>query len=124
MTATTGSDATPPVQYFFQNTTTGMSSHNSGWQSSTSWTDTGLTAGTQYSYQVQARDSKATPNVGGWSTTASATTQGTVLLSDGFESGNFTTVCQNNMDRKGSQHRRQIQHTCQVCPQDGGLGFG
>jgi hypothetical protein len=85
MTATTGSDVTTPVQYFFQNTTSGMSSHNSGWQSSTSWTDTGLTPSTQYSYQVQARDSAGTPNVGGWSTTAYATTQGsTVTLSSNF----------------------------------------
>jgi hypothetical protein len=93
MTATTGSDATGPVQYFFQNTTSGMESHNSGWQTSTSWTDTGLTASTTYSYQVQARDSVSpTPNVGGWSTTQSATTQagGTppvVLFSDYFDSG-------------------------------------
>jgi len=41
---------------------------------------------------VQARDSVSpTPNVGGWSTTANATTQAAVLFSDGFESGNFTT---------------------------------
>jgi predicted MPP superfamily phosphohydrolase len=75
MTATTASDATGPVQYFFQNTTSGMSSHNNGWQTGTSWTDIGLTASTQYSYQVQARDSVSpTPNVGGWSTTADVTT--------------------------------------------------
>jgi len=93
MTATTGSDATGPVQYFFQNTTSGMSSHNSGWQTSTSWTDTGLTASTTYSYQVQARDSVSpTPNVGNWSTTQNATTQAdsSTLFGDGFESGNFT----------------------------------
>ena len=91
MTATTGTDATTPVQYFFQNTTSGMSSHNSGWQTSTSWTDTGLTPSTTYSYQVQARDSVSpTPNVGSWSTTAYATTATAPLFSDGFESGNFT----------------------------------
>ena len=87
MTATTASDATGPVQYFFQNTTSGMEGHNSGWQTSTSWTDTGLDPCTTYSYQVQARDSAATPNVGGWSTTANATTPAFTLFSDNFDSG-------------------------------------
>jgi hypothetical protein len=87
MTATTASDATGPVQYFFQNTTSGMEGHNSGWQTSTSWMDTGLDPCTTYSYQVQARDSAATPNVGGWSTTANATTPAFTLFSDNFDSG-------------------------------------
>jgi autotransporter-associated beta strand protein len=60
MTATTATDAlSPPVQYYFENTT---NSDNSGWISSTVWTNTGLTAGTTYGYRVMARDSATPPN--------------------------------------------------------------
>ena len=90
MVATTASDASPPVEYYFDCTTAG--GHDSGWQTSTSYEDTGLQCETQYTYRVQARDS--IPNVGGFSTSQSATTDscggGPVIFSDGFESGNFT----------------------------------
>jgi autotransporter-associated beta strand protein len=66
MTATTATDAlSPPVQYYFENTT---NSTNSGWISSPTWTNTGLTTGVAYGYRVRARDS-ATPtaNMTDWS---------------------------------------------------------
>jgi O-glycosyl hydrolase len=73
MTATTATDATtPPVQYYFECTTN--SSKSSGWQSSATYVASGLTPSTQYSFRVRARDSAATPNVTGWSSTLSATT--------------------------------------------------
>jgi hypothetical protein len=54
MTATTATDElTPPVQYYFENTT---NSDNSGWISGTVWTNTGLTLWTTYGYRVKARD--------------------------------------------------------------------
>jgi autotransporter-associated beta strand protein len=60
MTATTATDAlTPPVYYYFENTTNG---NNSGWVSSTVWTNTGLTQGAVYGYRVKARDSAPTLN--------------------------------------------------------------
>jgi glucuronoarabinoxylan endo-1,4-beta-xylanase len=75
MTATTATDATsPPVQYYFE--CTNDSSKSSGWQSSTTYVASGLTPSTQYSFRVRARDSAATPNVTGWSSTQSATTTG------------------------------------------------
>ena len=58
MTAATATDAlSPPVQYYFENTT---NTTNSGWISSPTWTNTGLTTGVTYGYRVRARDS-ATP---------------------------------------------------------------
>ena len=73
MTATTATDATtPPVEYFFTNTTD--TGHNSGWQSSPIFTDTLLTPNTNYTYTVMARDSAGTPNPTAASAAASATT--------------------------------------------------
>jgi autotransporter-associated beta strand protein len=71
MTATTATDAlSPPVQYYFENTT---NSNNSGWISSPTWTDTGLTTGVTYGYRVRARDSATpTPNMTDWSAVSSA----------------------------------------------------
>jgi GH35 family endo-1,4-beta-xylanase len=74
MTATTATDDySPPVQYYFECTTD--SSKSSGWQSSATYTATGLTPNTLYSFRVEACDSAPTPNVTGWSSTLSATTQ-------------------------------------------------
>jgi hypothetical protein len=82
MTATTATDGSG-VEYFFQNTTAGMDSHNSGWQLGTSWTDTGLDAGTTYTYQVKARDKSPTNNETAVSTPpALATTLGGGIAGD------------------------------------------
>jgi hypothetical protein len=74
MTATTAIDATsPPVEYYFTNVTD--ASHNSGWQSSPTYTDTGLSSNTTYTYNVKVRDSASpVPNVTTASSNASATT--------------------------------------------------
>jgi hypothetical protein len=74
MTATTGTDLSGPVEYYFDETTGNSGGSDSGWQTSPSYTDSGLTAETQYSYTVQLRDSASTPNVGTASSVASATT--------------------------------------------------
>jgi hypothetical protein len=71
MVATTATDPSG-VQYFFDCTTTG--GHDSAWQSGTSYTDTGLSPGTQYCYRVQARDNSPNQNTTTWSTTLCATT--------------------------------------------------
>lgn len=76
MTATTSTDAfTGPVQYFFNETSGNAGGSDSGWQTSPTFTDTGLAAGTQYTYRVQTRDSASTPNVTTFSASASATTR-------------------------------------------------
>ncbi|MEN8126949.1 MAG: DNRLRE domain-containing protein [Planctomycetota bacterium] len=74
MTATTGTDASGPVEYYFDETSGNAGGTDSDWQTSPSYTDSGLTASTQYTYTVQMRDSAATPNVGTASAPASATT--------------------------------------------------
>ena len=74
MTATTGSDPSG-VQYEFDETSGNPGGSDSGWQSSASYTDSGLSAETQYTYRVRMRDQSANQNTGSWSTSESATTQ-------------------------------------------------
>ena len=75
MTASTATDTlSPPVEYYFVNTT---NSADSGWILSTVWTNTGLTNGVTYGYRVKARD--AVSNETGYSAIFDATpTQPTV----------------------------------------------
>jgi lysophospholipase L1-like esterase len=74
MTATTATDTcSPPVQYYFECTNDG--SKTSGWQSSVTYSPSGLNPLTLYSFRVKARDSYLTPNETGWSSTLSATTE-------------------------------------------------
>lgn len=74
MTATTGSDASGPVEYLFTETSGNSGGSSSSWQTSTSYTDSGLTAATQYTYTVTMRD--ALGNTGSASAPANATTTG------------------------------------------------
>ncbi len=71
MTATTASDESG-VEYYFANVTD--PNHNSTWQDSTTYTDTGLTNNTTYTYKVKTRDKSSGHNETGWSDEASATT--------------------------------------------------
>ncbi|MHC4844292.1 MAG: hypothetical protein ACYTEE_10865, partial [Planctomycetota bacterium] len=73
MTATTASDPSG-VEYFFDETTGNPGGSDSGWQDSSSYTDTGLNAGTQYCYQVKARDKSPNQNETAYSTSECATT--------------------------------------------------
>jgi hypothetical protein len=61
MTATTSVDASPPVEYFFGyeacGTHAGTGGTNSAWQTSTSYTDSGLQINQCYGYTIAARDS-------------------------------------------------------------------
>jgi len=73
MTATAGSDATGPVQYYFDETSGNPGATDSGWVTNPVYNDTGLSPSTQYTYTVQMRD--ALLNTGAASSPASATTQ-------------------------------------------------
>jgi serine protease AprX len=72
MTATTASDPSGPVEYYFD-CVTGGSCLDSGWQTDTSYTASGLAANTAYTFQVKARDGAL--NETSWSTQRSATTE-------------------------------------------------
>jgi len=68
MVATTASDNTPPISYYFNETTGNSGGTDSAWQASTTYTDSGLSENTQYGYEVKAIDSNSTPNEGSYST--------------------------------------------------------
>jgi hypothetical protein len=72
MTASAGFDLSSPIEYFFDETSGNLGGSISGWQTSTTFTDIGLSPGTQYTYTVQMRDSLH--NIGSASVPASATT--------------------------------------------------
>lgn len=88
MTATTASDPSG-VEYYFECMTTG--GHDSGWQDSATYEDTGLEPDTSYTYRVKARDKSLNQNETAWSTEESAITdpqpEWTELTYDDFESG-------------------------------------
>lgn len=76
MTATTATDA-HGVEYFFTNVTfddANDANHNSEWQDSATYTDTGLASETTYAYNVKARDKSTLQNSTAASSDANATT--------------------------------------------------
>ncbi|GAA5478291.1 hypothetical protein Hhel01_01789 [Haloferula helveola] len=60
------------VEYYF--TCTSVGGNDSGWQSGTTYVDSGLTPDTEYTYTVKARDTASVPNETAESAPASATT--------------------------------------------------
>jgi len=72
MIASTATDDTADVQYYF--TCTSGPGHDSGWLDDTSYTDTGLMSSTTYTYTVKARDTSGALNETAESDPASATT--------------------------------------------------
>ena len=72
MTATAASDSGGGITYFFDETTGAAGGTDSGWQSSTTYVDSGLSPTTLYTYRVKARD--ASLNETSYSSTASVTT--------------------------------------------------
>lgn len=73
MTATTATDVYG-VEYYFE--CTAGDGHDSGWQDSPVYTDTGLQPLTQYTYQVKARDASINQNETGFSSALNALTYG------------------------------------------------
>jgi len=71
MTATTASDPSG-VEYYFDETT--GNGHDSGWQDSPTYTDSGLSPGVEYCYRVKARDRSTNYNETGWSSTVCVVT--------------------------------------------------
>jgi hypothetical protein len=73
MTAATVSTDNGPIEYLFTETSGNPGATSSTWQTSPTYTDAGLSPGTQYSYTVAVRDALGVP--GPASAPASATTQ-------------------------------------------------
>jgi hypothetical protein len=71
MVATTATDDTAGVEYYFEDVNSDV---NSGWQSSPTWVDTTCEPNTTYTYRVRARDTSINWNETMWSTLAAATT--------------------------------------------------
>ena len=78
MTASLATD-TSGVQYFFDCLTIG--GHDSGWQDSRTYTDSGLAPSTTYTYEVRARDKSPAANETDPSAPATATTSTVPLVS-------------------------------------------
>jgi hypothetical protein len=74
MVATTATDPNG-VQYYFDNITYADPNHDSGWQNSPIYEDTGLGEQAEYTYRVKARDLSINYNETAWSVPRSATTQ-------------------------------------------------
>ena len=63
MTASVATDvSTPPVQYYFDETSGNAGGTDSGWTTSRTYTNSQLSPGIEYTYRVLARDSAAVPN--------------------------------------------------------------
>ena len=73
MTATTATDESG-AEYHFKNVT--LPTHSSTWQQSPTYVDTELEPGTEYTYQVKARDMSPNKNETQYSAPASAVAQG------------------------------------------------
>jgi hypothetical protein len=100
MTASTASDPSGGIEYFFECTTD--ASHSSGWQSSASYIDSNVTYGEEYGYRVSARD--ALGNETRYSETKNVKAQKELfyLEADGkcvMEAENGTIIC--NGDSSG-----------------------
>jgi hypothetical protein len=72
MTAAAASDKSG-VRYYFDCVSAG--GHDSGWQDSPAYTDTGLRLGTKYSYRVKVADKSAARNETAYSASVSAITR-------------------------------------------------
>ncbi len=77
MVAQTATDISG-VQYFFESTS--GNGHNSTWQDSPEYVDTGLNVGELYTYRVKTRDKSRNLNEGIWSEPASVTPDASTIV--------------------------------------------
>ncbi|MFT5473548.1 MAG: hypothetical protein ACI856_001880 [Kiritimatiellia bacterium] len=86
MKATTASDPYLGVEYYFENTNTGS---NSGWQESSTWSETCQSTETPFIYRVKARDKSPDQNETTWASnvtvTIDATSPSGLLVSADFQ---------------------------------------
>ena len=93
MTATKATDPSTPVQYYFEfygSPIGGSGGTDSDWQTSTSYTDTGLQANYRYGYRVKAKDSEG--NQTAYSSAAYAYTRAKIPTAAGFTNITETSI--------------------------------
>ena len=88
MTATTGTDASTPVEYSFVESSGNPGATSSGWVTNPVYVDSGLTESLQYSYTVQMRD--AVGNTGSVSTPVANLTLGSCAPPECYEGPSLT----------------------------------
>jgi outer membrane protein assembly factor BamB len=111
MVATTAIDSeSSPVSYsfdFVNSPTGGSGGSDLGWQSSMSYTDTGLQPNHQYGYRVKARDSASTPNETDYSSTVYKYTHANAPGTSSFSNVTQTSIQANwtvNGNPAGTQY--------------------
>jgi hypothetical protein len=111
MVATTATDSeSPSVYYYFDfvdSPTGGTGGSDSSWQSSTSFTDTGLQPNHRYGYRVKSRDSASTPNESSYSSTVYEYTLANVPGASSFSNMTQTSIQANwtaNGNRSGTEY--------------------
>ncbi|OYV00745.1 MAG: hypothetical protein CFE26_23645, partial [Verrucomicrobiales bacterium VVV1] len=72
------SAGTGPIQYYFDETSGNPGGDDSGWQTSPTYLDSGLTPGLTYSYTVVARDGLLNPNIPSGLFSATPTSSGDI----------------------------------------------
>jgi len=119
MTATTGTDATGPVQYYFNETTGRSGGTDSGWTTNPVYYDKGLSPNTQYTYTVQMRDS--IPNTGTASSPANATTYSLGSTTVTITNSGFETMYKPNSTTITASITDWTQGVGPDCPIDSGV---
>ena len=106
MVATTATDLHLPVQYYFLCVT--VNGNSSGWQTSSTYTDSGLPPNTWCGYRVRARDSATSPNYTAYSAGSRyAYTLANLPGADGFSDITQTSIRANwtaNGNPAGTQY--------------------
>jgi len=103
MTSESVTNGVGPILYKFENVTT---TEDSGWAESTSWTDTGLSAGTLYGFRILARDVYGNENT--WSAVSYAETLGANIMTNnaGADSWNTAANWKNGVVPTGEESPR------------------
>ena len=125
MVATGATDSTsPPVFYYFEfvgSPTGGTGGSASGWQGSTSYTNTVLQPNHQYGYRVKARDSAPTPN----ETSPSSPAVYIYTPANGPGNASFSNVTQNSIGANwlANGNRSGTEYYCENTTQGTNSGW-
>ena len=123
MTATAASDISTPISYYFAvgagscGGNYGTGGTDSGWQTSTSYTDTGLDINKCYAYTVQSRDSLS--NTGTASAASQAYTTAAVPSAPTISTQTDTTFTLTNNQNGNPTNTTFAVHVATASPSDG-----